>query len=169
MKALESKPTNNDPFEQTGNSSIDNAMPDDLSVDTTMLLEEYSPPRFVSKPSPPQQAANEFIADPNASVQSERQRFQEYLCKQLELLTGIRKQLLRDEHDDLDVEKLNKFQFWKKILLKERQACAEQIAELKLEVRELRTILDEIQDQIYLVFQLHDHSSFRFQQSQLIV
>lgn len=121
-----------------------------MSVDTTMLLNDYNP-RHPTEYTVDAPTATDFIPDPQGSPLLERQRLQEYCRRQLEALTCIRKQVLRDEQDTLDMTELNKFQFWNRMLQKERQLHAEEVAELKLQIRELQTCLDEIMDVIYLV------------------
>lgn len=121
-----------------------------MSVDTTMLLNDYAVGAI-----PPQPASDlplpDYTLDPHSPPHLERQRLQEYCRRQLEALTSIRKQILREEQDTLDMTELSKFQFWNRMLQKERQAHAEEVAELKLQIRELQSCMDEIMDVIYLV------------------
>jgi hypothetical protein len=118
-----------------------------------MLLNDYNPnPLYQHHPQQQQQTdQHTFIPNPNEPATQERQRLQEYCRKQLEALTCIRKEILRDEQDTLDMTSVSKFHFWNKMLQKERQVHAEEVAELKLKIRELRSALDEVMDVLYLV------------------
>ena len=142
MKALDGRPSGSLDFNE-----------DTMSVNTTMLLNDYNPPSLRPHTNDHNTTTynTDFIPDPQGQPLLERQRLQEYCRRQLEALTCIRKQVLRDEQDTLDMTELNKFQFWNRMLQKERQLHAEEVAELKLQIRELQTCLDEIMDVIYLV------------------
>lgn len=119
------------------------------SVDTTVLLNEFSPQLVTSNNN--LNTNNDFIPDPSANVFDEQGRFKEYCRKQLEALTAIRQEILRDEQERLDMTDLNKFHFWNRMMQLERQKHAEQVAELKLQIRELEGKLDDVMNTIYLV------------------
>lgn len=122
-----------------------------------MLLNEFHLPERLP-PSVQPADSSAFTLDPNAELHSERHRFQEYCRRQLEALTAIRSEILVEEQDGLDVANLSKFQFWNKMMQKERQIHAEEVAELKLHMRRLQELLDDIQSQIYLVHSLPSYS-----------